>query len=214
MKTPVSDSSDDEGSSIKTKILETMEEFEIFRKTYNEYETVHVEYPYLITSTLVRVFYKEGEEDKYLAGYIINANGTIRYFDLFDANAKRIILRDKGLKEELMVEIGGLFIKPELSKIDKEARLVVYYHAIEDALATGKEYIIGGSRQFVVWKTFQTVLKKDLYFGYIPFDDALEIGKIVYDTREDLHKNLVEYKEKQPKSSPPASQRMQPVLES
>ena len=182
-KTPFFSAYYGKNTTLKSKELRTIDEFQKFQKYYNHYQGVEVDMGYLVTASLVRVFYIT--EDQWLAGYVINDKSPMRYFEPFDAFNKKIILRDAGLTEIQMSEITCIWIDSKLTKMDSNARLFVYRSSVQDAANTEKEYTIGGSVIFTVWRTFQIILPNTLYFGLVPFEDKYEMGKIVYNNAQD-----------------------------
>jgi hypothetical protein len=93
-----------------------------------------------------------------------------------------------------MAEISCIMIERGLTRKNPECRLDVYYQSIYDAASCKKPYIIGGSKVFTTWKTFEIILPKCIYFGFVPFNNSLEIAKIVYNTTEDALVKLNEFK--------------------
>ena len=180
------------GKVLQSKVIKTIPDFEKFMAYYHKTNTVSVGLDYLAACDVVRVFfYNEGE---WMAGYIINSFAPMRYFEVFSIYEKGLILRDKGLKEDEMCEISTTWITLGLTRIDPNARIEVYMKSIQDAYETNKPIIIGGSKKMTVWQTFQKILTKEMYFGKIVFEgETTEIGKIVYETRENAMINFQNY---------------------
>jgi hypothetical protein len=170
-------------TTLKSKVLSHIDDFKRFQNYYNHFHGVEVDISYLLISSLVRVFYIS--EDQWLAGYVINDKCPMRYFEPFTDSTKRIIFRDAGINEDQSAEITCIWIDNKLTRSDTNARLFVYRSSIQDAAKTGKEYVIGGSIILTVWRTFQIVLPHTFYFGLVPFQDRLEMGKIVYNQAQD-----------------------------
>ena len=181
-----------EGKVLKSKVIKTIPDFEKFIAYYCKTHTVSVGLDYLAACDIVRVFfYDEGE---WMAGYAINSSVPMRYFEVFSTYEKGLILRDKGLKENNMVEISTTWISLGLTRVDPNARIEVYMQSIKDAYETNKPTIIGGSKKMTVWQTFEKILSKEMYFGKIVFEgETTEIGKIVYEHREQTMLNFQKY---------------------
>jgi hypothetical protein len=181
-----------DGKVLQSKVIKTIPDFEKFMAYYHKTNTVSVSLDYLVACYLVRVFFYN--EDEWVAGYVINSSAPMRYFEVFSNYEKGLILRDKGLKENNMVEISTTWISLGLTRIDPNARIEVYMQSIKDAYETNKPIIIGGSKKMTVWQTFQKILAKEMYFGKIVFEgQTTEIGKIVYEHREQAMLNFQKY---------------------
>jgi hypothetical protein len=181
-----------DGKVLQSKVIKTIPDFEKFMAYYHKTNTVSVSLGYLVACYLVRVFFYN--EDEWVAGYVINSSAPMRYFEVFSNYEKGLILRDKGLKENNMVEISTTWISLGLTRIDPNARIEVYMQSIKDAYETNKPIIIGGSKKMTVWQTFQKILAKEMYFGKIVFEgQTTEIGKIVYEHREQAMLNFQNY---------------------
>ena len=197
-----------EGKVLQSKVIKTIPEFEKFMAYYHKTNTVSVGLDYLAACDVVRVFfYNEGE---WMAGYVINSSAPMRYFEVFSNYEKGLILRDKGLKESDMSEISTTWITLGLTRIDQNARIEVYLKSIQDAYETNKPIIIGGSKKMTVWQTFQQILSKEMYFGKIVFEgETTEIGKIVYESREQAMINFQKYLSEHSISIPLVAEREQ-----
>jgi hypothetical protein len=133
------------------------------------------------------------EEVNWVAGYVINSTNNLRYLDPFDNLVKNTIYRDKNIKEGESSEITCIKIEPSLTKKDKMARLRIYAEEVKDDYETKKKYIFGGSKIFTVWKAFEQILPNTLYFGLVPFECGMEMGKIVYNEAKASKEAMDEY---------------------
>ncbi len=179
-------------NSLKSKILKTPEELEQFNKFYtSKNDTVPIPFQYLYLADKVKVFIDE--EGTWVAGYVINSTNNLRYLDPFDNLVRNTIYRDKNIKEGESSEITCIKIEQSLTKKDKMARLRIYAEAVNDAHETKKKYILGGSKIFMVWKVFEQILPNTLYFGLVPFEGGMEMGKIVYNEAQASKEAMDEY---------------------
>lgn len=163
--------------------LSTTIEFNNFREIYHgkNGETVSVEY--LARCATVKAFINENGD--WVAGYCVNYQPNFRYLETFGDYLKKMILRDKDLKEGDLVEIACIWMNREVLK-DEMKRLNVYFTSLEDALSTEKGTIMGGSKIMSVWKNFEIPLPHEMYFGIVPFAEKPELGKIVYASSQEL----------------------------
>ena len=53
------------------------------------------------------------------------------------------------------------------------------------------------SKIFTIWKTFETILPKTVYFGFVPFSEGMKLAKIICANSELAISNLLEFQEKQ-----------------
>lgn len=172
---------------LQSKYLRTTIEFNRFSEIYHSKNGEKVSLEYLAHCAFVKVFINENEE--WTAGYCVNHQPSFRYFEPFGEYLKNMILRDKLLKEENLVEIACIWMNRQVVKNETE-RLNVYFSSLEDAILTDKDNIMGGSKIMSVWKNFEKPLPLEMYFGLINFSEKQELGKIVYATRESLLKFL------------------------
>lgn len=170
-------------------MLNTLPLIKRFARTYNSMKnTVNVELSYLLTAT--RVVVMVDAKGTWRGGYVVNSSTPLRYLDSFSEATKRTLRRDSGISENDMVEMACIWIISEERRLYEVERLQVYAHAVRDAVATKKTYLIGGSKILQVWKTFELILPKVLYFGFIEFQDSQELGKIVYNDAVDAEMRL------------------------
>lgn len=180
-----------EGKVLQSKVIKTIPDFERFRAYYHKTDTVSVGLDYLASSDLVRVFFYN--DDEWLGGYIINSSTSMRYFEVFSTNKKESILREKSLKEIDMVEISSIWILFGIRR-NQELRLKVYKQSIIDAYNTQKPLIIGGSKEESIWKVFQIILSKEIYYGEIVLGEiTIQNAKILYEEREKAITNFQNY---------------------
>ncbi|MGL4631032.1 MAG: hypothetical protein ACRCVT_07480 [Leadbetterella sp.] len=168
---------------LREKVLVSVADLAKYQLFYNESNGVEVDLAYLIASDQVKVFYTD--ENEWLAGYVINTSTRLRYFEPFDEGIRRAFLRDAGISNNQICEITCIKITKKLTKMNPMLRLEIYQKSIHDAIAMDKEIIIGGSIQMTVWKTFEIILPRTLYFGVIPHSGGQVLGKIVFNQREE-----------------------------
>lgn len=173
------------------KFLESTADLQEYALLYHRKHGVWVDIDYLKNSDAVIVFLDKC--GKWQGGFVINSQIPLRYLAPFDAPTKQIILRSTQMKESELAEITCIWISTELTKQNKYARLLIYEKALEFAASSNKKYIIGGSVQYAVYKTFELILPHTLYFGYVPFGTDYQLGKIVYNTPEDALIRLQNY---------------------
>lgn len=123
---------------------------------------------------------------EWIAGYCINQEANFRYLEFLNDYSKKVMLRDKGLVEDELVEITCIWMNREVLK-NEQVRLMVYFTSLEDALETNQPVIIGGSKIMAVWKNFEIPLPYELYFGLVPFSEKYEMAKIVYAKAEEVY---------------------------
>lgn len=157
--------------------LNTTTELIKFIELYKSKNGENVSIQYLAQCEAVKVLTNVNGD--WIAGYCVNAQSDFRYLNVLDDYSKKVVLRDKNIQENDLVEITCIWMNREVLK-DDFTRLNVYFSSLRDALSTNKVIIIGGSKIMSVWKNFEKPLPNELYFGYIPFTEKLEIGKIVY----------------------------------
>jgi hypothetical protein len=167
-------------SGVTSLNLSSYNDLEKFQEFYNVESKTPVDMAYLLTADrVVAMISLKGE---WLGGYIINAKTPLRYLSFLNEAEIRVLERDQNVSQEDMVEITCIWVKPKLRRISAEARMQVYFESVSDAITTGKSVVIGGSVMLTVWKTFERILPKTLYFGRVGFHEEVKMGKIVFNS--------------------------------
>ena len=161
---------------LKSRILQSGEydRFLEFNKTNNGGP---VDKAYVENAT-IRVFYNN--PDQWVAAYAINTKGKFRYLSVLTDDQSSTLLRRHGIDKQSLVEITLLIrdqSKPWPHKYDR-----VYYYSMSllDALATGRQFILGGAVEFKLADAQMEVLDHLLYQGEMNFFGKSTDGWLYY----------------------------------
>ena len=173
---------------LKSKVLRK-NELQFFHDFNNANGGAPVELDYL-RQAKVRVFFHPNNPDVCLAGYAINTRPPFRYLSVVDAETRQTLMNEHHWKDTDLAEIT-LIVKKRHFKWTKAERFIYYAHSIYDAFVTGREVILGGSKNAVLAGTMMQVLSKKLYMGSVNFFGKSEITWLFYEHRLEMVKNLV-----------------------
>lgn len=161
---------------LKSRILQPGEydRFLEFNKTNNGGP---VDKAYVASAT-IRVFYND--PDQWVAAYAINTKGEFRYLSVLTDDQCNTLLRQRKIDKRNLVEITLLSRDERNSWTHKYDREYYYSMSLLDALATGRQFILGGSVEPKLADAQMEVLDQLLYEGELNFFGKSKYGWLYY----------------------------------
>lgn len=123
-----------------TRILTSVEDLNRYSELYFTKSGILVKLSYLKNSH-VRIFYKVNNPDKWIAGYVQNGNGDLRYFQSLPSSRNNDFVAQMGVVATDILETGCTFID-RMSPLERHQ---VYLTLIAEAYMSGKAVLLGGS---------------------------------------------------------------------
>lgn len=123
-----------------TRILTSVEDLNRYAELYFSKSGILVKLSYLKNSH-VRIFYKAANPEKWIAGYVQNGKGDLRYFQSLPSGRHDDLLAQIGVSSTDILETGGTF----LDRMLPLERHQVYLMLIAEAYLSGKPVLLGGS---------------------------------------------------------------------
>lgn len=172
------------------KVLLTVKEFVQFQSTYLRESNVKVDLSYLISAYKVVIFIDE--QGEWYGGYVINT-GNMRYAQLIDSAQLPALEKASGVKMEECVEIACIWKRKDGNGVPPASFLKVYYFAIKNCVESKKTFVLGGSVNPSILKSFKRALDKVFYQGTFHINGKTLEGTIVYNDREGVQEAFTHY---------------------
>jgi hypothetical protein len=125
---------------LRTRTLTSVEDLNRYAELYFSKSGILVKFSYL-KSSHVRIFYKADNPEKWVAGYVQNGNGDLRYFQSLPSVCQENLLAQIGVSATDILETGCTFI----DRVSPFERHQVYLMLIAEAYESGKSVLLGGS---------------------------------------------------------------------
>lgn len=125
---------------LRTRILTHTEDLNQYIELYQMKAGFKIKLEYLQCSH-VRVFYHAQNPEKWVAGYVQNGNGALRYFEKFDTQKRAELLAQMGVNDTDVLETGCMFMDCKNSF----KRHQMYFSLLWDAHRANKKAYLGGS---------------------------------------------------------------------
>lgn len=154
---------------LQAQKLTSVEDLQRYAAMYYSKSSFQVTVDYLQRSN-VWVFSPKERKNKWMAGYVSNHNGALRYLSILPDGTKQSIMNQHGMTTSNVVEIGCMFINSR--SISPGERAQIYVHMIVKAFLTGKKFILGGAFSKKVQDTQMQVL------SHLVFEDDFTYNKV------------------------------------
>lgn len=153
---------------LRTRTLTSVEDLTHYAELYFSKSKFRLQLSYLQNSH-VRVFYKASNPEKWVAGYVQNGNGDLRYFRSLPSGRYCDLLVQIGVSDTDILETGCTF----LDRMSSFERHQVYSMLISEAYLSGKAVLLGGS-----------IVPKIQDYQMLTMPNLLVEEKVIFDGKE------------------------------
>lgn len=152
---------------METQLLESDDQLSCFAESFSSVCPNPVELDYFTGADRVRAFFHDGQM---VGGYVVNTRAPLRYQQMIPPPQRSEPALVAVLAEGNACEIACLWLKRV--RLTAQQRNNVYLLAATDALATGRNWIVGGSISPKLAQTQKRVLPRVLYTGPWNYDGS------------------------------------------
>lgn len=162
---------------LQAQKLTSIEDLQRYADIYFSKSSFRVPVQYLLRSN-VWVFFPKNRKNKWMAGYVSNDNGALRYLSILPDSTKHTIMQQNGMTTENVVEIGCMFLNTRSVKPSERAQF--YVHMIVKAFLTGKKFILGGAFSKKIQETQMKVLSHLIFEDDFTYNEVTGHVKLYY----------------------------------
>lgn len=166
---------------VKSRVLGTEDELLRFIEVYYRRAKIRPDLEYLKRS-LVKIFYQPSGE--WVGGYIVNTNSPYRYLQDIPQPTRDQRLAEANIKQNEAAEITCIWI--DRKRIPYVASAWIYWSSVNDAVKSGRKYVIGASVVNKVAKRHMMILPYLLYFGDLECQHGAQTGWVYYGKSQEL----------------------------
>jgi hypothetical protein len=172
---------------LQAKRLTNIEDLQRYAAIYYSKSSFRVSVHYLQRSD-VWVFAPKNRSNKWMAGYVSNDNGALRYLSILPESTKAAIMKAHGMTPENVVEIGCMFLNSR--SVTPVERAQFYVHMILKAFLTGKKFILGGAFSRKIQETQMKVLSHLIFEDDFTYNEVSGHVKLYYGLHFEILKKI------------------------
>lgn len=173
---------------LQAQQLTSIEDLQRYADIYFSKSSFKVPVQYLQRSN-VWVFAPKNRKNKWMAGYVSNDNGALRYLSILPEKTKENIMNAHGMTNDNVIEIGCMFLNSRSVKPVERAQF--YVHMIFKAFQTGKKFILGGAFSKKVQETQMKVLSHLIFEDDFTYNEVSGHVKLYYGLHFEILKKVL-----------------------
>lgn len=173
---------------LQAQQLTSIEDLQRYADIYFSKSAFRVPVQYLQRSN-VWVFVPKNRKNKWMAGYVSNDNGALRYLSILPEKTKETIMHAHGMTNDNVIEIGCMFLNSRSVKPVERAQF--YVHMIFKAFMTGKKFILGGAFSKKVQETQMKVLSHLIFEDDFTYNEVSGHVKLYYGLHFEILKKVL-----------------------